>query len=201
MAPSHRRKALALALAIAALWLPAGPVDAQTTPSSPQPASPDPNALQLRFGIEYWVRASNTDNFDFDGSQDDNINFGWHRIKPYFGLQKRWFELTLQGQDARSHNVPERNPNGTSTYDTRTSRPCTRTVHPGQPEACVRPGEATRRRPCPPGNPPGVGANPGESARRGSDNGRSVDHRPVYPDYRPRQRADGEEDASHFAGS
>ena len=28
------------------------------------------------------------------------------------------------------------------------------------------------------------GANPGESARRGSDNGRSVDHRPVYPDYR-----------------
>ena len=53
MAPSHRRKALALALAIAALWLPAGPVDAQTTPSSPQPASPDPNALKLRFGIEY----------------------------------------------------------------------------------------------------------------------------------------------------
>ena len=92
MAPSHRRKALALALAIAALWLPAGPVDAQTTPSSPQPASPDPNALKLRFGIEYWVRTSNTDNFDFDGSQDDNINFGWHRIKPYFGLQKRWFE-------------------------------------------------------------------------------------------------------------
>ena len=185
MAPSHRRKALALALAIAALWLPAGPVDAQTTPSSPQPASPDPNALKLRFGIEYWVRASNTDNFDFDGSQDDNINFGWHRIKPYFGLQKRWFELTLQGQDARSHNVPERNRNGTSTYDTRTSRPCTRTVHPGQPEACVRPGEATRRRPCPPGNPPGVG-NPGESAWRGSDNGRSVDHRPDYPDYRLR---------------
>ena len=28
------------------------------------------------------------------------------------------------------------------------------------------------------------GANPGESARRGFENGRSVDHRPVYPDYR-----------------
>ena len=36
------------------------------------------------------------------------------------------------------------------------------------------------------GNPPGVGANPGEYARRGSDNGRSLTIKPVYPDYRLR---------------
>ena len=111
MAQSRRRKALALALALASVLLPAGPAAAQTTPASPpspQQADPDPNALKLRFGIEYWVRASNIDNFDFDGSQDDNDNFGWQRIKPFFGLRKRWFELVLQGQDARSYGVPER---------------------------------------------------------------------------------------------
>ena len=56
------------------------------------------------------MRASNIDNFDFDGSLDDNLNFGWQRIKPFFGLRKRWFELVLQGQDARSHDVPEHEP-------------------------------------------------------------------------------------------
>ena len=81
-----------LALALASVLLPAGPSTAQTTPaspSSPQEADPDPNALELRYGIEYWVRVSNIDNFDFDASLDDNLNFGWHRIKPFFGLRKR----------------------------------------------------------------------------------------------------------------
>ena len=114
--PQRARQVLTLALALAWGLLPVSPAAAQTTPASPpslQQVDPDPNALKLRFGIEYWVRASNIDNFDFDGSLDDNLNFGWHRIKPFFGLRKRWFELVLQGQDARSHNVPEQNPNGT----------------------------------------------------------------------------------------
>ena len=68
------------------------------------------------------MRVSNIDNFDFDASLDDNLNFGWHRIKPFFGLRKRWFALMLQGQDARSHNVPEQNPNGSSNYALATSQ-------------------------------------------------------------------------------
>ena len=104
------RQVLALALALAWGLLPVSPAAAQTTPASPpspQQVDPDPNALKLRFGIEYRVRASNIDNFDFDGSLDDHDNFGWHRIKPFFGLRKRWFELVLQGQDARSYDVPD----------------------------------------------------------------------------------------------
>ena len=123
--PQRARQVLTLALALAWGLLPVSPTAAQTTPASPpslQQVDPDPNALKLRFGIEYWVRVSNIDNFDFDASLDDNLNFGWHRIKPFFGLRKRWFELVLQGQDARSHNVPEQNPNGTSNYALATSQ-------------------------------------------------------------------------------
>ena len=53
---------------------------------------------------------------------DDHDNFGWQRIKPFFGLRKRWFELILQGQDARSYGVPDVYPNGTPTFALATSR-------------------------------------------------------------------------------
>ncbi|MGE0814024.1 MAG: alginate export family protein [Vicinamibacterales bacterium] len=86
-------------------------------------ASPDGgDALTIRYGAEYWIRASRTTDFDFDGASDDGLNFGWHRVKPFFALRKRWFELMLQGQDSRSYGVPDLNPNGSSTYASRTSQ-------------------------------------------------------------------------------
>jgi hypothetical protein len=75
-----------------------------------------------RFGAEYWLRVSRTVDFDFDAPRDDRDDFAWHRIKPLFGVQRKWLELTLQGQDARSHGVADLNPNGTSTYAGRTSQ-------------------------------------------------------------------------------
>ena len=76
----------------------------------------------VRYGVEYWLRASRTDDFDFDGAHDDGLNFGWQRIKPFFSVQKRWLELTLQGQDSRSYGMPALNPNGSSTYASSTSQ-------------------------------------------------------------------------------
>src|SRR5262245_25999483 len=117
MAQRTHRRVLALTLVLFAVFLAASPAFAQTPPTTqpapPPPASapgtqadPDPDALKVRFGLEYWVRASNINDFDFDSAQDDQYNFAWQRIKPFFGLRKRWFELVLQGQDARSYNVP-----------------------------------------------------------------------------------------------
>lgn len=75
-----------------------------------------------RFGAEYWIRLSRTQNFDFDPARDDRDSFSWHRIKPLFNVQRKWLELTLQGQDSRSHGVANLNPDGTSTYAGRTSQ-------------------------------------------------------------------------------
>lgn len=93
---------------------------AQTAPVPPSSVTVD--GYTLKYAVEYWIRATRIDDFDFDGTDDDGLNFGWHRVKPFFSVQKRWFELTLQGQDARSHHVPPVNPNGTSTYAGRTSQ-------------------------------------------------------------------------------
>jgi len=68
------------------------------------------------------VRVSNIDNSTSTAARTTTSIFGWHRIKLFFVLRKRWFELVLQGQDARSHNVPEQNPNGTSSYALATSQ-------------------------------------------------------------------------------
>ena len=78
--------------------------------------------VTIRYGVEYWLRLSRTDNFDFDTTGADRDSFGWHRVKPLVSFQTRYLELTLQGQDARSHGVPARNPNGSSTYAARTSQ-------------------------------------------------------------------------------
>lgn len=110
-------------LVVILLGMAVAPATAQTAPaSSTTPADRDPDTLVIHAGLEYWVRVSRTLDFDFDASRDDVDDFGWQRIKPFLSLQKRFFELTLQGQDARSHGVEELNPNGTSTYGSRTSR-------------------------------------------------------------------------------
>lgn len=101
---------------------------AATSPALAQPG-PAPTVYSVasggttyRFGAEYWLRVSRTQNFDFDGVHDDRDSFSWHRIKPLFAVQRGWIELTLQGQDSRSHGVAELNPNGTSTLASRTSQ-------------------------------------------------------------------------------
>lgn len=118
MSGRHRRLRLAVSFAVALALLPTGLALAQS-PATPSAAS---DRLSVTYGVEYWIRASHTGNFDFDGTQNDGLTFGWHRIKPFFSLQKGGVEVTLQGQDARSHHVPELNPNGTSTYVARTSQ-------------------------------------------------------------------------------
>lgn len=100
----------------------AASASAQSPSPAPSSGDGDPDQLVVRYGLEYWVRVSRTLDFDFDDARDDVDDFGWQRVKPFFGLHKRWFELTLQGQDARSHDVEELNPNGTSTYASRTSK-------------------------------------------------------------------------------
>lgn len=123
MAQGFQYKVLAFALAIASVVLPASAAYSQSPPSSPSaPVAESNDTLRLSYGVEYWIRASRTNNFDFDGDRDDGLGFGWQRIKPFFGLRKRWFELALQGQDARSYNVPLFNPDGSSTYATSTSQ-------------------------------------------------------------------------------
>ena len=123
MAQGLQRKVLALALALASVVLPASSAYSQSPPSSPSaPVAESNDTLTLSYGVEYWMRVSRTNNFDFDGGQDDRLSLGWQRVKPFFGLRKRWFELALQGQDARSYNVPLVNPDGSSTYATRTSQ-------------------------------------------------------------------------------
>ena len=112
------RHVLAVGLTIASL-LPCAPVHAQTAPIPPSTATV--RGVVVRYDVEYWIRASRIDDFDFDGTTDDGLNFGWHRIKPFLSVQKGWLELTLQGQDSRSYGVPELNPNGTSSFATRTS--------------------------------------------------------------------------------
>jgi hypothetical protein len=94
---------------------------AQTAPASPGTAAP-PASLTVKYGIEYWVRASYTSDFDFDGQRADGDGFGWQRVKPFVDLQKGGLELMLQGQDARSYGVPALNPNGTTSYTSRTSQ-------------------------------------------------------------------------------
>ena len=75
----------------------------------------DVGSFKVRFGLEYWVRASWRGNFDFDEAKDDGLLFGWQRFKPLFSVQNSWLELTAQGQDSRSHGVPVLNPNGSAT--------------------------------------------------------------------------------------
>lgn len=79
-------------------------------------------AVTIRYGVEFWVRASRTLNFDFDAAVDDSDDFGWNRLKPLVSVQTAKVELTLQGQDSRSYGVADLNPNGTSTYASRTSQ-------------------------------------------------------------------------------
>lgn len=123
MAQGFQRKALALAVAIASVALPSTAAHSQSPPSSPgSPVADGNDTLTLNYGVEYWIRASRTNDFDLDGTRDDGLSFGWQRVKPFFGLRKRWFELALQGQDARSYNVPLFNPDGSSTYATSTSQ-------------------------------------------------------------------------------
>lgn len=116
------RNVLGVALAFAALG---GAVNAsgQSAPAPPgPPVAESDGSLALRYGVEFWIRASRTNDFDFDSDADDRLAFGWQRVKPFFGLRKRWFGFMVQGQDARSYDVPAFNPNGTSTYTTRTSQ-------------------------------------------------------------------------------
>ena len=68
------------------------------------------------------MRASNIDNFDFDGSLDDHHNFGWRRIEPLFGLRKRWFELVLRARMRAPTTCRSMNPNGSSNYALATSQ-------------------------------------------------------------------------------
>ncbi|MEZ5291101.1 MAG: alginate export family protein [Vicinamibacterales bacterium] len=97
------------------------PAAAQTAGASPAPADGG-DALTIRYGAEYWIRASRTVDFDFDGAVDDAQDFGWQRVKPFVAVRKRWFELMLQAQDSRSYGVPDLNPDGSSTYASRTSQ-------------------------------------------------------------------------------
>ena len=115
-----RRRAFAVFLVFAAGLQCERVVLAQTAPVPPSSSTVD--GYTFKYAVEYWIRASRTDDFDFDGTQDDGTNFGWHRVKPFFSVQKGGVELTLQGQDSRSHHVPELNPNGTSSYASRTSQ-------------------------------------------------------------------------------
>lgn len=114
--PAFRR--LAASLVVALVVLRAGLALAQPA-ATPPPAT---DRLTVQYGVEYWIRASHTRDFDFDGAKNDALTFGWHRIKPFLSVQKGGVELTLQGQDSRSHHVPELNPNGTSTYTLRTNQ-------------------------------------------------------------------------------
>ena len=114
--PAFRR--LAASLVVALVVLRAGLALAQPA-ATPPPAT---DRLTVQYGVEYWIRASHTRDFDFDGAKNDALTFGWHRIKPFLSVQKGGVELTLQGQDSRSHHVPELNPNGTSTYTWRTNQ-------------------------------------------------------------------------------
>ncbi|MFN8059185.1 MAG: alginate export family protein [Vicinamibacterales bacterium] len=91
-------------------------------PPTTTPAPVPSDGLKLRYGVEYWIRSSWTGDFDFDGRRPDGLVFGWQRVKPFFGGQRGWFEFALQGQDSRSYGVPELNPNGSSTYASRTSQ-------------------------------------------------------------------------------
>ena len=120
MAESNKCRTTVAALAMMSVALSAGMARAQTTPLPP--SSTTVGGYTFKYDVEYWVRATRIDDFDFDGTKDDGLNFGWQRIKPFVSVQKRWFELTFQGQDSRSYSVPELNPDGSSTYATRTSQ-------------------------------------------------------------------------------
>ena len=120
---SSPRAAIIAAAAVLSILLHPGSALPQSAPVQPSaPPAANDSALTLRFGLEYWVRATEIDNFDFDDHRPDALTFGWQRIKPFFGGRKRWFEFALQGQDARSHGVPPFTPNGSPTYTTRTSQ-------------------------------------------------------------------------------
>lgn len=79
-------------------------------------------AVTIRYGVEFWLRVSRMLDFDFDPAVDDTDDFAWHRVKPLVSLQTSRVELTFQGQDSRSYGVAELNPNGTSTFASRTSQ-------------------------------------------------------------------------------
>ena len=72
---------------------------AQTAPVPPSSVTVD--GYTLTYAVEYWIRATRIDDFDFDGTDDDGLNFGWHRVKPFFSVQKRWFELTRRRSTCR----------------------------------------------------------------------------------------------------
>lgn len=117
-----QRAVLIVVLALASVVLPAGAAYPQSPAPAPDAQAATDEGLKLKYHVEYWVRGTRIDDFDFDGGQSDGLNYGWQRIKPFFGGQKRWFEFAIQGQDSRSYGVPALYPNGTSTYTARTSQ-------------------------------------------------------------------------------